>query len=153
MAFCQLVKDAGGSTWNLANAQEVCTFSHYDNQKPMDFWASCHLIVYTYGAFVQFQNGNGGSMGLPMGPSVCVKFAHVINETCDRPPFSLIMYANLKKTEQMHCRWAHRHDKHEQLLGRCAQSIFRMCTPTVQLLTLKKHIFANVQTYCAFAQF
>ena len=74
-------------------------------------------------------------MDLPMGPSVCVKFAHVINETCDRPPFSLITYANLKKTEQMHGRWAHRHDKHEQLLGRCAQSIFRMCTPTVQLLT------------------
>ena len=73
-------------------------------------------------------------MDLPMGPSVCVKFAHVINETCDRPPFSLIMYANLSKTEKIHCRLAHRHEKHEQLLGRCAQSIFRMCTPTVQLL-------------------
>ena len=35
-------------------------------------------------------------MDLPMGPSVCVKFAHVINETCDRPPFSLITYANVK---------------------------------------------------------
>ena len=43
-------------------------------------------------------------MDLPMGPSVCVKFAAVINETCDRPPFSLITYANLKKTEKMHGR-------------------------------------------------
>ena len=71
-----------------------------------------------------------------MGPSVCVKFAHVINETCDRPQFSLITYANLSKTEKMHCRLSHRREKHWQLLGRCTQSIFRMCTPTLQLLSL-----------------
>ena len=46
----------------------------------------------------------GGSMGLPMGPSVCVKFAHVINENCDRPQFSLITCANLTKTKKMHGR-------------------------------------------------
>ena len=33
-----------------------------------------------------------------------IGISHVINEICDRPPFSLIMYANLKKTKKMHGR-------------------------------------------------